>query len=85
MDHMKNHMDNLSRNWRMMGRPTLICPVNAVMLGVAHVHACVCEQYQHKRVQNVHRQYKYTKRIESIIMKLKPLFVSCLVLGLIHC
>ena len=33
MDHMKNHMDNLSRNWRMMGRPTLICPVNAVMLG----------------------------------------------------
>ncbi|XP_052792707.1 phosphorylase b kinase regulatory subunit alpha, skeletal muscle isoform-like isoform X5 [Mya arenaria] len=32
VDTMKNHMDDLARNWRMMGRPTFICPMNNTML-----------------------------------------------------
>ncbi|XP_060588940.1 probable phosphorylase b kinase regulatory subunit alpha isoform X4 [Ruditapes philippinarum] len=28
VDTMKNNMDDLAHNWRMMGRPTFICPVN---------------------------------------------------------
>lgn len=33
VDMMKNNMDDLARNWRMMGRPTFICPVNRSTLG----------------------------------------------------
>jgi len=33
VDTMKNNMDDLARNWRMMGRPTCICPVSTSMLG----------------------------------------------------
>ena len=36
VDTMKNNMDDLARNWRMMGRPTCICPINGSMLGVVH-------------------------------------------------
>ncbi|KAL4230406.1 Phosphorylase b kinase regulatory subunit alpha [Mactra antiquata] len=32
VDTMKNNMDDLARNWRMMGRPTFICPVNKATL-----------------------------------------------------
>ncbi|KAL3879258.1 hypothetical protein ACJMK2_031560 [Sinanodonta woodiana] len=36
VDHMKNNVDFLARNWRMMGRPTFIFPVNGAMLDQFH-------------------------------------------------
>ena len=36
VDTMKNNMDDLAHNWRMMGRPTFICPVNRSTLGAKH-------------------------------------------------
>ncbi|KAH3702731.1 hypothetical protein DPMN_077757, partial [Dreissena polymorpha] len=34
VDTMKNTMEDLARNWRMMGRPTFVCTINTSMLGV---------------------------------------------------
>ncbi|XP_052282161.1 phosphorylase b kinase regulatory subunit alpha, liver isoform-like isoform X7 [Dreissena polymorpha] len=32
VDTMKNTMEDLARNWRMMGRPTFVCTINTSML-----------------------------------------------------
>lgn len=37
VDHFKNDLDYLSRNWRMLGRPICIFPVSGSMLGGVNV------------------------------------------------